>query len=73
MINLGRTVALPTKATMSAAEIQTTLNADRRLIEKWRVRYGFPRPSRRQGKTTLTPTAEIAAFLNERGCKISWC
>lgn len=72
MIGISHTVALPTKATMSAAEIQATFNADRRLIEKWRVRHGFPRPSQRQGHTTLTSTAEIAAFLNERGCNIAW-
>lgn len=72
MIGAGSIVALPTKAMMSAAEIQTALHADRRLIEKWRVRHGFPRSSQRDGKTTLTATAEIAAFLNERGCRVSW-
>lgn len=72
MISLARIVVLPTKPLMTAAEIQAVFNADRRLIEKWRVRHGFPRPSQRDGRTTLTPTAEIAAFLNERGCKIAW-
>jgi hypothetical protein len=72
MIGLPRTLALPTKATMTAGEIQAALNADRRLIEKWRVRHGFPRPSQRDGRTTLTPPAEIAAFFYERGCKIAW-
>jgi hypothetical protein len=72
MIGLPRILVLPTKTTMTAAEIQAVFNADRRLIEKWRVRYKFPRPSHRAGHTTLTSTAEIAAFANERGCRIMW-
>lgn len=73
---LPAVVYLPATAEIDNQALGEALGGkSRAVLSLWRSRYGLPRPSQRRhggGSCTFTRTADVAAFLNERGCRIFW-
>lgn len=70
---LPAVVYLPAVSEIDNRALATALGGkSRALLTLWRAKYGLPRPSPRRhggGRRTFTRTADVAAWLNGRGCK----
>lgn len=69
---LAPVIALPVAPTVTAGDLRRAFNVSRQSISIWRARHNFPRPSERRGRTTLTKTAEAAAWAAQRGSTVHW-
>lgn len=65
-------VALPAAPNIDHSALLAALpGVSRAVLHIWRRDRAFPRPVR-QGRTTITRTADVARWLVERGVRIDW-
>jgi hypothetical protein len=65
------TVILPSTRTMTAAAVQSALNASKQTISYYRCRHNFPAAEYR-GPRSIMRTADVAAFVTAHGSKVQW-
>ncbi len=68
---LGPVIVLPAAPTMAAGEILRAFGVTKAAVSLWRARQGFP-AALRDGRTTVTETAAIAAWLAAHGVAVRW-
>lgn len=73
-INLPVVAYLPTMPGMDASEVRAALgNCNRQRVHWLRKHHGFPPSAYYHGAAvTITATANVAAWLDQRGVKIEW-
>lgn len=69
---LAPLIILRTANTISAAEIMAALNVSRQRLYFWRTNYGFPIATSWCGKTTISDTAAVAAWIVLHGSTVKY-
>jgi hypothetical protein len=69
---LAPLILLRTAPTITAAEIMATLNVSRQNLFLWRTNFEFPIATSWCGKTTISETDAVAAWIVRHGSTVKW-
>jgi hypothetical protein len=69
---LAPLIILRTSNTITAAEIMAALNISRQCLYLWRTNFEFPIATSWCGKTTISDTAAVAAWIVRHGSTVTY-